>query len=129
MADFSVSVKAAVDKAMGKAEVAFRGIAAETVAAIQEKTPVRTGYLRANFSAIKQGDAIPVPGSPSLDAISSVKLGDTLMIVNPVEYARMVEFGFVGEDASGRHIHRQGRGWFNRRLKSFLISQIVLSKA
>ena len=110
MADFSVSVRSFVDKARDRARASFRGIAAEVVSEIQEKTPVRTGYLRANFSAITKDEAIPVPGSPSMSAITKAELDDTILIVNPVAYARSVEYGYNGTTKDGKEVHRQGRG-------------------
>ena len=110
MSDFSVDVQAFVEKAKESAVVAFRGIAAEAVSEIQEKTPVRTGYLRANFSAVTSEDLVPKPGNPTMEAITTAKLDDTIYIVNPVVYARMIEYGFHGVEKDGRHVHRQGRG-------------------
>lgn len=110
MPDFSVSVKNAIEKALDKAETAFRGIALEVVSEIQDKTPVRTGFLRANFSAVTSEDAIPKPGSPVIDGAARATLDDTIYIVNPVPYARRVEYGFHGVDAAGRAYNHQGRG-------------------
>jgi len=43
------------------------------------------------------------------DVIARAELGDTITIINPVVYARRVEYGYVGEDSLGRHYNQQGR--------------------
>jgi hypothetical protein len=111
MADFSVDVASWVDKALMRAEQAFQATAQGAVNRVKDLTPVKTGYLRANWTAIHAGDAEPTPGAvpDAMDAISSAPLGSTLVVLNPVVYARRVEYGFVGEDSLGRHYNQPGR--------------------
>lgn len=110
MPDFSVDVRAWVDKAKQKAEAAFQATAQDAVNRVKQLTPVKTGYLRANWSAIKDGDAEPKPGMPAGDqAIKHAELGDKIIVVNPTAYARRIEYGFVGQDADGRHYNQPGR--------------------
>lgn len=112
MADFAANVRQWVDKAKRRAEVAFRTIASESVAAVKEKTPVKTGFLRANFVDVLSVDALPKPSAaPEVGvAISQARLGDTIYVLNPVVYARRIEYGFVGTDSLGRRYNQPGRG-------------------
>jgi hypothetical protein len=111
MADFVVSVEQWVSQARDRATEAFRAIATDALARVKELTPVDTGYLRANFVDVLSADAIPKPSAaPSVGAeIANAKIGDTIFIVNPVEYARRIEYGFVGQDARGRNVNQVGR--------------------
>lgn len=109
MSDFSVEVEQWINQALSKSEAIFRGIGAASLARVKELTPVKTGYLRANFSLVISLDLMPTTGA-AVDMSSQAKLGDTLYIVNPVTYARRVEYGFHGKDSLGRTYHQIGRG-------------------
>lgn len=39
---------------------------------------------------------------------NQIELGDIVMIVNPVVYARRIEYGFYGTDKLGRHYNQAG---------------------
>ncbi len=108
---FDVSIAEWVKKAKENADVAFRGTAEGAVGRVKELTPVRTGYLRANWSAVLDGQQVPVEGAANATtaAIAEAKVGDRIVIVNPVKYAPRIEFGFAGEDKNGRSIHTEGR--------------------
>lgn len=112
MADFEVQVREWVEKAGRRAQAAFRATAQDAADKVKERTPVRTGYLRANWTAMKAGDVAPVAGRvpPAEAAIAALRLGDKIVILNPVVYARRIEYGFVGEDARGRYFTQEGRG-------------------
>lgn len=116
--DFSVQVTEWVNKAKDKANAVFRGIAEEALGRVKELTPVKTGYLRANFVDVLNPIEIPSPtASPPVGlAISRAKIGDTIYIVNPVRYARRIEYGFVGRDSLGRLYNQKGR---------FMVTQTV----
>ena len=111
MADFSTDVTAWVQRAGTRANLAFRVIASDLVAQVQLRTPVDTGYLRSNWSAILQGEEEPVAGRtpPADNAIDRAKVGQVIIILNPVIYARRIEYGFVGEDSLGRYYNQSGR--------------------
>jgi hypothetical protein len=116
--DFSVQVSRWVDKAKERAGAAFQATAQDAVARVKALTPVKTGYLRANWTAMKAGDVVPVAGAvpdPAL-AIAKARLGDTIYVINPTKYARRIEFGFVGEDARGRHFDQAGAGMMQQTL-------------
>ncbi len=112
MADFAANIKKWVDKAKDKGELAFRNIALAAVERTKELTPVDTGFLRANWVAVMSVDAIPKVGEigPPKNEIMRAKLGDIIYIVNPVQYARAIEYGFVGQNKSGKYVNRPGRG-------------------
>lgn len=110
MADFVRDVSVFVDRAKARADAALRAIAFDVVAAIQQKTPVDTGFLRSNWTAMLPGDAEPVAGRvpPPGVAIAQATVGMVITIINPVVYARRIEYGFVGDDALGRHYNQPG---------------------
>lgn len=110
--EFEVQVRQFVEKAGRRAQAAFRATALDAVSRVKELTPVRTGYLRANWTALRNDEAEPVAGRtpPAEVAIARLRLGEKIVVLNPVIYARVVEFGFQGEDARGRTVHRTGRG-------------------
>lgn len=111
MADFSEDVSAWCNRAMARATLLLRVIAYDAIAEVQQLTPVDTGFLRANWTAMLPGDSEPVAGrtAPAEDAIARADVGTIITIVNPVVYARRIEYGFVGEDAAGRHYNQAGR--------------------
>lgn len=110
MADFAFSVGAWVDQAKGRSAELFRAIAEAALLRTKELTPVRTGFLRANFSAVIDPKAIPTTGEPATDDIAAAQIGDVIYIANPAPYARRVEYGFVGTDSKGRHYNQPGHG-------------------
>jgi hypothetical protein len=111
MADFSSDVSAWCDRAGSRATALFRAIAFDAVAKVQSLTPVDTGFLRSNWTCLLPSDPEPVAGRvpPAAAAIERAAVGQVLIILNPVAYARRVEYGFVGEDSLGRHFNQQGR--------------------
>lgn len=223
MADFAVSVGAWVAKAKVRSDVAFRAIAAKALERVKELTPVRTGYLRANWQASFDGDVKPIdvamsgremagqaiqlgtvfikpfahmlavntagamvegkgvgeaagsglgataawrlgPWVGSLvssavgltpagraativswagrlamgaiggavggqtgakiqgrhvkgtDPLKEARVGDVIYIINPVVYAKRIEFGFNGTDSLGRNYHYHGRGMMQQTI-------------
>lgn len=110
MADFVRDVSAYVEHAKARADAALRAIAFDVVMAVQQKTPVDTGFLRSNWTAMLPGDAEPVAGRvpPPGVAIAQATVGMVITIINPVVYARRIEYGFVGDDSLGRHYNQPG---------------------
>lgn len=111
MADFSQDVSAWCNRAAERAGEVLRAIAFDSVQRVQQMTPVDTGFLRSNWTAILRGDEEPVAGRapPPADAIARARVGVVIVILNPVAYARRIEYGFVGEDSRGRYYNQQGR--------------------
>lgn len=110
-----------VEKAKARSNAALLAIAQDALARVKELTPVRTGNLRANWQVVAAGDEAEVmrisakatgtfAPPPENAAPLSFKIGDTLLIMNPVVYARRIEFGYVGTDTLGRSYHQDGRG-------------------
>ncbi|MGG5810937.1 hypothetical protein [Falsiroseomonas sp. CW058] len=169
MADFATSVAEFVAKVKGRGDAALRMIASDALSRVRELTPVRTGYLRANWQASFDGEVAPVDresaGTTAAEVTGSVagsvaagragvvvgtavggpvgavvggvvgsvaggvaggeigksvlregnplaeaRVGDTIFILNPVVYARMIEYGFSGKDSRGVSVNREGRG-------------------
>ncbi len=121
MADFSTDVSAWATKMGARADMFVQVLAFEAVNRVKELTPVRTGFLRANWSVIKKGDATPkasaeaIRNSQGVDKakaakeVERIKAGDVVTIINPTVYARRIEYGFVGADSGGHHYHQGGR--------------------
>lgn len=109
---FEVQVREFVEKAGRRAQAAFRATAQDAVDRVKELTPVDTGNLRANWTTMRGGDVEPVVGRgpPAEAAVMRLRLGDRLIVLNPVEYAMRIEFGFTGEDSLGRYFNQAGRG-------------------
>jgi hypothetical protein len=117
VSDFSFIIARWCDRAKGRATAVLRGTALEAVGRVQELTPVDTGTLRAGWSAVLSEDAVPKAGSPAtLEAISTAKAGDVVYIVNPVVYARAIEFGRTGERKDGTTWVQEGRGMVQQTL-------------
>lgn len=108
--DFNVSVKKWCDKAKANADLVFQQIALDALARVRELTPVRSGYLKNSWQASIMGTPVPMqdadPDSSSI--ITQAVVGQSIIIFNPVIYARRIEFGFHGEDKLGRHYHQKG---------------------
>lgn len=119
METFEMEVTRWVEKAKARSNAALLAIAQDALARVKELTPVRTGNLRANWQVVVAGDeaevmrlsatATYVPPTENAAPLS-FKIGDTLLIMNPVVYARRIEFGYVGTDSRGRAYHQDGRG-------------------
>jgi hypothetical protein len=98
MSDFAASVRAWVEQAGAQGDLVFRGIVEDATARIKQLTPVDTGRLRVSIA----------PDTP----LDSLQLGDNVVISTNVEYARRVEYGFVGVDALGRRYDQAGHHMF-----------------
>jgi hypothetical protein len=110
MADFSEDVSRWVNQAGAHANALLRTITMDAVNTVKAHTPVKTGFLRSNWTAIIKGQEIPVAGRvpDPAKAIMTARVGQVIVILNPTVYARRVEYGFVGEDSAGRHYNQQG---------------------
>jgi len=116
--EFALAVEQWIGKAKDHADQALRATAEDVVARVKELTPVRTGFLRANWTVARGDDAIPTASAApeTAEAIAKLRLGDRLLVVNPVVYAARVEFGFVGVDSLGRHYDQKGAGMMQRTI-------------
>lgn len=115
---FSVDVSRWVEKALGKATAVLHAIVSDGLAEVKELTPVRTGYLRANWTASFTWDVTPTrdASGEAAEVIAESQLGQTIIICNPVVYARRIEFGFIGTDALGRHYNEAGHGMMQQTI-------------
>jgi hypothetical protein len=107
MADFSEDVSAWAIAMGERADMFVSVLAMEVKNRVQELTPVRTGFLRSNWTVIRRGDAEPVAGRTP-PPIADIKAGDIVTVINPTTYARRIEYGWAGEDSLGRSSHYQG---------------------
>jgi hypothetical protein len=117
-AEFSLSVERWVEKAKGQGDAAFQATALDAVNMVKSLTPVKTGFLRANWTVIRNNDPMPLPArvqNPEA-VIAKLKVGDRLIIVNPVVYAARINYGFVGTDSLSRHFDQKGVGMMEQTI-------------
>lgn len=112
MVDFAVSVARWVNKAKSRSDILFRAIASDALLRVKELTPVDTGYLRANFVDTLDPTSIDRPSANPIVGIElqKARAGDVIYILNPVIYARRIEYGFIGDDSAGRKFSYAGAG-------------------
>jgi hypothetical protein len=126
MADFSEDVSRWALRMGARADLFVQVLAMEVVNRVKELTPVRTGFLRSNWTVIRRGDAEPVAGSETEAnrTLATVKAGDIVTVINPTTYARRIEYGFVGADSAGRIYHQQGRHMMTQTIAERVISRL-----
>ncbi len=112
MTDFTVAVDAWVKAAKAQQDAALRAYAEALAERIKELTPVKTGFLRANWMVVVSAEALPTSRANQLqgDEISRAKIGADILVLNPAAYARRIEYGFMGTDSRGRTYHQAPRG-------------------
>lgn len=137
--DFSVSVGRILAGAKERARIAFVATAFEGLSRVKELTPVRTGNLRANWQIQRDSEALPAvrqalpadatsasemlrqmqqqaeqDGTPDTVQLAKeaagAQLGEKLRIVNPVVYARAIEYGREIEKKDGTTVSLKGHG-------------------
>ena len=104
MSDFAFDVSKWVLKAKANAELAYQNIGAAALERVKELTPVKTGYLRASWIVTTDPQALESANF----SFSDVNIAQTIYIVNPVVYARRINYGFVGTDSLGRKYNQMG---------------------
>lgn len=111
--DFAVDIRKFVEKVKDREALFARELAQDLARKVIERTPVETGFLRGSWYASINNIAKTNNGrkdSSGAAALSTItltfqnaKAGDTLYILNNANYARRIEFGFVGmTDSLGR---------------------------
>lgn len=108
---FIAQINAFLDKAQARQDAIVRAVAEDCLARVKELTPVKTGYLRANWAITLGNDPAPIEGprnDGSLSAIAQIHAGVSFTVTNATVYARRIEEGFVGEDSLGRHYDQKG---------------------
>lgn len=114
---FVISVTEFVARAKAKANMALRATAYDALQRVKKLTPVDTGYLRASWQVSIKGDMLPLNGGQdSITVISTLRMGDTVIISNPVRYAARIEYGFVGADKLGRRYNQAGVGMMTQTM-------------
>lgn len=108
---FIASLDSFVAHARDRSDRVVRAIAEDCLARVKELTPVRTGYLRANWAIVIGNDPAAIMGARndgSLQALLKIHAGVVFTLTNVTVYSRRVEEGFVGNDSAGRHYDQQG---------------------
>ncbi len=108
---FIVAIDDFVARAQSRSDLIVREVAADCLARVKELTPVRTGYLRANWLIVPGNDPAAIAGARndgSLAAIMQLHAGVAFTLVNVTIYAQRIENGFVAEDSLGRSYDQKG---------------------
>lgn len=106
---FDVTVEKWTRQAKERMDDAYRATALLALARVQQLTPVRTGRLRAGWTIsltpqIAEGRTVQLR-----TILENLHAGEPFYIINPVIYARRINYGFVGTDSLGRHYNEKGR--------------------
>jgi hypothetical protein len=125
---FADAVKNWTEKTEAKLEGVFKLSFEMTVEAVQDLTPIKTGFLRNSLTVTigeiahidpaatgKGGARVPV--TPA--AIASARLGDTLSAGFVAAYARRIEYGFEGTDSLGRSYNQKARAMVRLGVQRF----------
>lgn len=98
------------------------------------RLPIRTGNLRR--SLLVSAIAMPTVGAPGSEyagtesslVIMGAKIGDTVYVGFQANYARRLEFGFVGTDSAGRTYAQAGRGFVQYAIDQWpaLVAESIL---
>lgn len=80
---------------------------------IKQLTPVKTGYLRANWTVVRGSAAEALMGAAprpeeSQATILRLHAGDEFTLLNATVYAARINYGFVGTNSLGRHYEQSG---------------------
>ncbi|MCR6502591.1 hypothetical protein MUO32_26545 [Shinella sp. CPCC 101442] len=100
----------------------FRLATQKTITQMQRTVPYQDGFLRASL-VVLVNEAPPVANREEKDGmgkytdaymqlqIAGAVAGDRIVAAYTMEYARRLEYGFVGVDALGRHYNQAPVGW------------------
>jgi predicted Fe-S protein YdhL (DUF1289 family) len=121
-ARFANDVDAWVQMTEKRMNAVFRLSTQKVISFMQQNVPYRDGFLRASLVVLVNQDP-PLPNrnqedglGPYTDAymqlqIANAVAGDRITAAYTMEYARRLEFGFVGTDSLGRHYNQPPRAW------------------
>ncbi|MGE4163869.1 MAG: hypothetical protein AB7G23_19245 [Vicinamibacterales bacterium] len=87
--DFTVQLHGTVDQVARTLDQFVGALTTELTQRIIDRTPEATGQLKGAWG-VGRNDEAPVPG---IAAAGQVRLGDTIVIANPLPYAGPVEYG------------------------------------
>ncbi|OJU69055.1 MAG: hypothetical protein BGO05_16710 [Rhizobiales bacterium 63-7] len=119
---FASQVDEWVQQTEKRINAVFRLSTQKTITYMQENAPVQDGFLRASLVVLVNQNA-PAPDKSQKDGmgqytdaymqlqIAGAVAGDRITAAYTMEYARRLEFGFVGTDALGRTYNQPPRGW------------------
>ncbi|WP_029313214.1 HK97 gp10 family phage protein [Acidiphilium angustum] len=123
---FDVQVDRWVKKAKTKATQAYQATALLALARVQQLTPVDTGNLRAHWTISLTPEIAVGRDQTPFEVVAHLNVGQPFYIVNPVVYARRIEYGFVGEDSLGRHYDEKGRHMMEQTIAEMpIIAQVA----
>ena len=127
---FAAAVEDWAKKTEEKLDTVFKLSFQLTKEAVEQQTPVKTGYLLDSLTvtigdiALIDPDASGSKGggnaAPAHAAvITGAKLGDTLSAGFVASYARRIEYGFNGTDSLGRHYSQPARAMVRMAVQRF----------
>lgn len=121
-ARFANQVDAWVQQTEKRMNAVFRLSTQKVITYMQENVPYQDGFLRASLVVLVNQDP-PPPNQSQEDGmgkytdaymqlqIAGAVAGDRITAAYTMEYARRLEFGFVGTDSLGRHYNQPPRAW------------------
>lgn len=117
MGKFSAQVSAWAMETEGRLLAVFRASAQELFSIAQTTVheggflPFDIGFLRNSFvSGLNGSTSLSGPDSYVI-AIASAEIGDSVIGGWTADYARRMEYGFVGQDSLGRNYNQRGFGY------------------
>lgn len=121
-ARFASEVDAWVQQTSKRMNAVFRLATQKTITQMQKTVPYLDGSLRASLVVLvnqnppradrKEEDGLgPYTEAYMQLQIAGAVAGDRIVAAYTMEYARRLEYGFVGVDALGRHYNQAPVGW------------------
>lgn len=114
---FTAQIDEWIAKVEGRVEAVFRDSAQDVFSIAQTtvhqggRLPFKVGNLRNSLSASLNGSEVGKGPDAYILAVDSAQLGDVIFAGWHAEYARRMEYGFVGEDSLGRYYNQKGFGF------------------
>lgn len=109
--NFTLNIQRFVDKAKGNIDLVVRRVSLDIFARVIQKSPVLTGRFKSNWQvaigSIPAGtlDLTDPSGSATISrvdaAVLQLKAGDIIYLVNNLNYAQKLEFGWSKQAPSG----------------------------
>lgn len=108
MSGFALQLQAFFDKTREEADRIVAGAITEFAERVEDRSPVDTGFFRANWRLGVDAPSVADTGGLSFPA---EVVGHVYYFTNNAAYARRLEYGFTGTDSLGRSYNQPGRGF------------------
>lgn len=138
-ARFAQEVDEWVQATQKRINAVFRMSTQRVIEVMQEDAPYQDGFLRASLVVLvnenpPRADRTEEDGlgtySPAMVqiAISNAIAGDRIVAAYTMEYARRLEYGFVGTDSLGRTYNQPPRAWTRKAAQQWkaIVDQVTV---